>query len=251
MGNFKNFFLSVTTHQMKKRTLMKKWKFLYLLTKILVCRKLTFNNPTTFLNIPSERLYWMLEHDQHWFERLWEHKNETIFEELWKCEFWLKIETFQFAVNLVKNDMECCNTFWWNTIAVEKQVAVAIWCLWTGNSFQTVSKVFGTGLSTSSEICMKFCRIMSKLPHNFIKFPQNDQETALAMRRFQAITNSIIMNIVGVINRTHVEITCPDTESRVDYYSQKQKYTINTQGVVRYNLLFLDSHWISRELTWC
>ena len=203
MGNFKNFFWSVTTHQMKKRTLMKKWKFLYLLTKILVCRKLTFNNPTTFLNIPSERCYWMLEHDQHWFERLWEHKNETIFEELWKCEFRLKIETFQFAVNPVKN------TFWWNTIAVEKQVAVAIWCLSTGNSFQTVSKVFGTGLSTSSEICMKFCRIMSKLPHNFIKFPQNDQETALAMRRFQAITNSIIMNIVGVINRT-----CRDYLSR-------------------------------------
>ena len=94
MWNFKNFFLSVTT-QMKKRTLMKKWKFLYLLTKILVCRKLTFNNPTTFLNIPSERRYWMWEHDQHWFERLWEHKNETIFEELWKCEFRLKIETFQ------------------------------------------------------------------------------------------------------------------------------------------------------------
>ena len=57
---------------------MKKRKFLYLLMKILERRKITFNNPMTFSNIPSERRYWMLEYDQHWFERLWEHKNETV-----------------------------------------------------------------------------------------------------------------------------------------------------------------------------
>ena len=127
-----------------------------------------------------------------------------------------------------------------NKVAVEKRVAVAIWRLSTGNSFRTVSKVFGVGLSTSSEICMEFCRIMSKLAHNFIKFSQNGQETAIAIRRFQAFTNSIIPNIVGIIDGIHFEITCPDTESRVDYYLRKQKYTINTQGVVGYNLLFLD-----------
>ena len=43
-----------------------------------------------------------------------------------------------------------------NTVAVEKRVAVAIWRLSTGNSFRTVSNVFGIGLSTSSEIGMEF-----------------------------------------------------------------------------------------------
>ena len=33
---------------------------------------------------------------------------------------------------------------------------------------------------------------------------------------------------------------CPDTDNRVDYYSQKQQYTINTHGVVGPNLIFLD-----------
>ena len=62
---------------------------------------------------------------------------------------------------------------------------------------------------------------MSKLAHNFIKFPQNGRETAITIRRFQAFTNSIIWDIVGVIDGTYVEITCLDTGSRVDYYSQK------------------------------
>ena len=62
----------------------------------------------------------MLECDQHWFEWLWKHKNETIFKKLWKHEFRLKVETFQFVVNIVKNDMERSNSFWRNVIAVEK-----------------------------------------------------------------------------------------------------------------------------------
>ena len=175
---------------------MKKRKFLYLLMKILERRKITFNNPMTFSNIPSERRYWMLEYDQHWFERLREHKNETIFKEPWKREFRLKVEIFQFVVNLVKSDTEGRNTFWRNATAVEKRVAVAIWRLSTGNSFRTISKVFGIGLSTSSEICMEFYRILSKLANDFIKFPKNDQETAIAIRRFQAFTNCIIPNIL-------------------------------------------------------
>ena len=88
--------------------------------KILKRRKLIFNNLMTFLNIASVRHYWMLEYDQHWFERPWEHKTETIFRELWKREFQLKVETFQFVVNVVKNDMEDHNIICQNSIAVEK-----------------------------------------------------------------------------------------------------------------------------------
>ena len=68
----------------------------------------------------------MLQYNQHWFERLWEHKNEIIFQELQIREFRLKIKTFQFVVNLVKNDRKPRNTFLQNTITAEKRVAVAI-----------------------------------------------------------------------------------------------------------------------------
>lgn len=145
--------------------------------KILAPRNFTFNNPMTFLNIPFERPYWMLEYDQLWFERL--------FKELWKCKLRLKVETFQFVVNLVKNDMERRNTFWQNA-NVEERVAVAIWRLSIRISFWTVSKLFCIGLLFSSEICMEICKIMSKFAHNIIKFLKNGKETAIAICRFQA-----------------------------------------------------------------
>ena len=49
-----------------------------------------------------------------------------------------------------------------------------------------------------------------------------------------------IPQVVGAVDGTHVEILCPDSESRVDYFSRKQKYTINTQAVVGSDLIFLD-----------
>ena len=40
----------------------------------------------------------------------------------------------------------------------------------------------------------------------------------------------------------HVEpmIICPDSDIKVDYYSRKQKYTVNTQAVVGADLVFQD-----------
>ena len=52
-------------------------------------------------------------------------------------------------------------------------------------------------------------------------------------------TESRIPQVVGVNDGTHIEILCVYLESRVDYFSRKQRYTINTQAVVRANLMFL------------
>ena len=40
--------------------------------------------------------------------------------------------------------------------------------------------------------------------------------------------------------RGNVEIIYPDSENKVDYYSRKQKYTVNTQAVVGADLVLLD-----------
>ena len=50
----------------------------------------------------------------------------------------------------------------------------------------------------------------------------------------------LIPQVVGAINGTHIEILPPEGDNKVDYYSRKQKYTINTQAVVGANLVFLD-----------
>lgn len=50
---------------------------IYMLT--LAQRKVTINNLVVFLSISFQRLYWMLEFDQDYFERLYEYKSKTIF----------------------------------------------------------------------------------------------------------------------------------------------------------------------------
>ena len=54
------------------------------------------------------------------------------------------------------------------------------------------------------------------------------------------MTECVIPQVVGAIDGTHIEIISPDCLSKVDYYSRKQKYTINTQAVVGRDLMFLD-----------
>ena len=75
--------------------------------------------------------------------------------------------------------------------------------------------------------------------HEFIHFPTNGRETAIAIQKFRTFTESKIPQVVGVNDGTHIEILCVDSESRVDYFSRKQRYTINTQAVVGANLMFL------------
>ena len=65
-------------------------------------------------------------------------------------------------------------------------------------------------------------------------------ETALATTSFQEFTGCAIPQVVGAVDGPHIEILAPLSESKLDYFSRKQKYTINSQAVVGSNLMFLD-----------
>ena len=78
-----------------------------------------------------------------------------------------------------------------------------------------------------------------EISHEFIHFPTNGRETAIPVQKFRAFTESKIPQVVAVNYGTHIEILCVDSESRVDHFSRKQRYAINTQVVVGANLMFL------------
>ena len=52
--------------------------------------------------------------------------------------------------------MEKQNTFFRKAIPMEKRVAVALWRLATGNTYRSISKVFGIGLTSVAKIVYKF-----------------------------------------------------------------------------------------------
>ena len=62
----------------------------------------------------------------------------------------------------------------------------------------------------------------------------------MGITKIQGLHKMFNTEVVGAIDGTHFEIICPDSDSKVDYYSRKQRYTVNTQAVVGADLVFLD-----------
>ena len=85
----------------------------------------------------------------------------------------------------------------------------------------------------------EFCEVILEISHKFIHFPSNICETAIAIQRFRAFSESKIPQVVGLNDGTHTEILCVVSESRVDYFSRKQRYATTTQEVVGVNFMFL------------
>ena len=71
------------------------------------------------------------------------------------------------------------------------------------------------------------CEAILKISHEFIHFPTTGRETAIAIQKFCPFTESKIPQVVGVKDSTHIKVLCVDSDSKVDYFSRKQRYTIN------------------------
>ena len=54
----------------------------------------------------------------------------------------------------------------------------------TGNSYRSISKVFGIGLTSVAKIVYEFCESIFEEARQFIKFPTNGHETALEIKKF-------------------------------------------------------------------
>ena len=83
-----------------------------------------------------------------------------------------------------KRDTTVCRA-----ISSQKRVAIALWRLSTGNSFRSTAAVFGVGKSSAVQITKEFCVIMSQSARRYIKMPNNDRETAIAIENFLSIAN--------------------------------------------------------------
>ena len=203
-------------------------------------RQLPAFNVLMLLVLPTPRRYWMMTYNQSWFEQIWENRHQDIFSELWSKEFRMRLETFDFVVNLVQQNISKNDTNFRVAITPAKRVAIAVWRLSTGNSYRTVSKVFGVSKSVSLGILKAFCVEVVRIADRFISFPRSGPQTAMEIQKFNVFTGTILPQIVGAIDGTHVEIVSPSCDSKADYFSRKQKYTINTQAVIGSNFMFLD-----------
>ena len=104
--------------------------------------------------------------------------------ELWKTEFRMSVETFQYLLGLIGVNLQHLDTCFRKAIKAEKRLAIVIWRLSTGNSYRSVSKAFGVGKFTVIKIFLNGINHIVQLASMFIKFPFTVLETALATTSF-------------------------------------------------------------------
>ena len=104
-------------------------------------------------------------------------------------------------------------------VIVEKRVAIALFWLATGNSFQSVGSMFGVHKATVQKFVNLFIDGILLLKNDFITFPRNGPELLKSIKTFLHKTKLPL--VAGAIDGTHVEISKPQGESAVDYFSRK------------------------------
>ena len=171
--------------------------------------------------VPTAHRFWTINYGQNWFKKFWANRFDQYFREIWRRELRSTVETFDFIKNLVRDQIEKQNTFFRKAIPLEKRVAVALWRLATGNSYRSMSKVFGIGLTSVAKTVYEFFKFIFEEAGQFTKFPANVHEIALETGKFSYFTQTVLPQVAGVIGGTHVEILCTNSESSVDYLSRK------------------------------
>ena len=189
------------------------------------------------LKLRRARLIWMYPRHEFWFTRM---LADQVFHQFWRSDFRMSLQTFIALVELVRPRLERRDTQFRRAIPIAKRVAISLWRLATGNSFRTVAKTFAVGNSTAVQITKEFCIELTRLSTRFIKFPQTRRDTAKAIEEFKMDYQTEIPHVVGALDGTHIPISAPYVEAKVDYYSRKQCYTVSVQGLVGANLMFLD-----------
>ena len=145
-----------------------------------------FKDTCMFLQtLPKQRIIWMHGREERWFDVMWGNRHSPDFQLQWKLDFRMNGFNFEKLVNEVRHALEKQDTNMRKAIRVEKRVAIAIWCLSTGNSFRSVAKLFAIGKSTAVKITREFCKEFCRNSICFYKIPRNPLETAKAIQSFK------------------------------------------------------------------
>ena len=92
--------------------------------------------------VRRRRAAWVYPRPQGWFEEMYEN---PVFSTLWKNDFRVTKETFDYICQLVGPDLSRQNTRFRKAVALNKRVAIALGRMGTGNSYRTTGITFGQG----------------------------------------------------------------------------------------------------------
>ncbi|KAL3680857.1 hypothetical protein R1sor_023813 [Riccia sorocarpa] len=160
----------------------------------------------------------------------------------WRRLFRVSKPTFDYICQLVKPDVESETPASFQgiegrVITVEKQVAIALRRLASGDSLTTLGELFGVGESTVSKVIWKFVNSMEKRARHHMNWPEGAE-----MERVKCgfEVDHGLPNCCGVIDVTHILMELPGTESSVDWFDREQNYSMLMQVVVDMDMRIRD-----------
>ncbi|KAK4789285.1 hypothetical protein SAY86_020604 [Trapa natans] len=186
--------------------------------------------------------------DTEWWDIFW-HRNSSSSglvpdneEEGFKHFFRLSKQTFAYICSLVREDLISCPpsgliNIEGRLLSVEKQVAIALRRLASGESQVSVGAAFGVGQSTVSQVTWRFIEALEDRARHHLNWPHPNRSRVIKSQ-FEALYG--LPNCCGAIDATHIIMTLPAVQTSDDWCDPANNYSMFLQGVVDHDLRFLD-----------
>ncbi|EEF37577.1 conserved hypothetical protein [Ricinus communis] len=163
-------------------------------------------------------------------------------EEAFKYFFRVSKKTFEYICSLVREDLisrppSGLINIEGRLLSVEKQVAIALRRLASGESQVSVGAAFGVGQSTVSQVTWRFIEALEERARHHLKWPDSNRMEDIKSR-FEALFG--LPNCCGAIDATHIIMTLPAVETSDHWCDQENNYSMFLQGVVDHEMRFLD-----------
>ncbi|KAL8252983.1 hypothetical protein R6Q59_036676 [Mikania micrantha] len=163
-------------------------------------------------------------------------------EEGFKYFFRVSKTTFEYICSLVREDLisrppSGLINIEGRLLSVEKQVAIALRRLASGESQVSVGASFGVGQSTVSQVTWRFIEAMEERARHHLKWPDHEKLQKIKSE-FEKSFN--LPNCCGAIDATHIVMTLPAVQTSDDWCDQVKNYSMLVQGIVDEKSRFLD-----------
>ncbi|KAH9602744.1 hypothetical protein KSS87_023032 [Heliosperma pusillum] len=163
-------------------------------------------------------------------------------EEGFKYFFRVSKKTFEYICSIVRDDLisrppSGLINIEGRLLSVEKQVAIAMRRLASGDSQVSVGASFGVGQSTVSQVTSRFIESLEERARHHIKWPDRDRLEEIKSK----FENSFgLPNCCGAVDATHIIMTLPAVQTSDDWCDEANNYSMFLQGVVDDEMRFLD-----------
>jgi len=150
--------------------------------------------------------------------------------EEWKRNLRLLKEDFLMLVDMIKPHAKIRSSkVRKDVLSLKKRVAITLHYLKDQGSMRITASAFGIASCTVGQVMQEICYIITKkMGPELIKFPETKEEVSTSIAEF--LQRFGFLQVIGCVDGTHIPIKQPSDNAH-DYYSYKQFYSINCQGI--------------------